>query len=94
LKTKKNIIIEEITGLSKSQLFLNKKIPDRFKKKIETCYKRLDSGEPIEYIINKAEFYSLEFYIDNRCLIPRDDTEVMIEQVLKNIKEKAILIDV
>jgi release factor glutamine methyltransferase len=44
---------------------------------------RLNSGEPIEYILEKAEFYGLDFFVDKRVLIPRDDTEIMVEKVLE-----------
>jgi len=45
--------------------------------------------------LNNEEFFSLDFYIDNRVLIPRNDTETLVYQVLKEIKnENTILIDV
>jgi len=55
---------------------------------------RIVSGEPIEYILKSAHFYGLDFFVDFRCLIPRNDTEIMVEQVLEYIPEKTILIDV
>ena len=91
----KDLIIQKITGLSKEQLFLINKIPEEYKSEIESALKRLEKWEPIEYIINNAEFYLLDFYVDNRVLIPRNDTEVMVDEVLKEMKsEKYTLIDV
>ena len=74
-----------VTGLTKSQLFLNKVISDEHQKEIDIKLVRLKSGEPIEYIINKAEFYGLDFYVDYRVLVPRNDTEVMVDEVLKTV---------
>ncbi|MDP2090391.1 MAG: peptide chain release factor N(5)-glutamine methyltransferase [Candidatus Gracilibacteria bacterium] len=78
-------IILKITDLSKSQLFLCDDIDDKFIENIKNSFFRLNNGEPIEYIINNAEFFGLDFYVDNRVLIPRNDTEVMVEKAIEEI---------
>ena len=45
------------------------------------------SGIPIAYLLNKKEFRSIEFYIDESVLVPRPDTETLVELVLREIKE-------
>jgi len=87
-------IICKVTGLNQSQLFLVLEIDDKLIWKIEDFFMRSVSGEPIEYIIKKTNFYGLDFYVDSRILIPRDDTEIMVEQVLDYIPENTTLIDV
>lgn len=47
----------------------------------------------INYIPNE-EFYSLSFYVDKRVLIPRNDTEILVDKVLKEITDETTLIDV
>ncbi|MDG1202994.1 MAG: peptide chain release factor N(5)-glutamine methyltransferase [SAR86 cluster bacterium] len=42
---------------------------------------------PIEYMLHEAEFYGRNFYVDNRVLIPRDETELLID-ILKNYYQK------
>lgn len=42
---------------------------------------------PVKYILNKCEFMGLDFYIEKGVLIPRDDTEILVEEVLKKIHE-------
>ena len=42
---------------------------------------------PIEYMLREAEFYGRNFYVDNRVLIPRDETELLID-ILKNYHQK------
>ena len=69
---KKHIILN-------SKEVLNSKQLDNFKSLIE----RRSKGEPIAYLINKKEFWKDEFYVNKNVLIPRPDTELIIEQVLK-----------
>ncbi len=58
---------------------LSLKQSNRFKDLIE----RRKKGEPIAYLINKKEFWKDEFFVNKDVLIPRPDTELIIEQVLK-----------
>ena len=45
---------------------------------------RRKKGEPVAYLINKKEFWKETFYVDKNVLIPRPDTEHIIEEVIKN----------
>ena len=49
---------------------------------------RRSKNEPLEYITNSVSFYSEEFYIANGALIPRPETEILIDEVIKNIPKK------
>lgn len=49
---------------------------------------RRAKNEPLEYITNKVSFYSQEFFIDYGALIPRPETELLIDEVLKHIPNK------
>lgn len=49
---------------------------------------RRAKNEPLEYIVGSVSFYSEEFYIDSGALIPRPETELLIDEVLKNIEDK------
>jgi release factor glutamine methyltransferase len=71
-KDKKYIILNPRKTISKEQ-------SNKFKNLVE----RRKKGEPIAYLINKKEFWKDEFYINKDVLIPRPDTELIIEQVLK-----------
>ena len=59
--------------------FLNLEQSEKFRSLIE----RRKKGEPIAYLINKKEFWKDEFFVNKDVLIPRPDTELIIEQVLK-----------
>jgi release factor glutamine methyltransferase len=49
---------------------------------------RRSQNEPFEYITNRVSFYSQEFYIDEGALIPRPETELLIDEVVKNVADK------
>ena len=54
--------------------------------KIERLFdwvKRRFNNEPFEYITNSVSFYSQNFYIDEGALIPRPETEILIDEVIK-----------
>jgi len=46
---------------------------------------RRKQNEPLEYILNKVSFYSEEFFIDKGALIPRPETELLIDEVVKTV---------
>ena len=50
--------------------------------------KRRSNNEPFEYITNSVSFYSQNFYIDEGALIPRPETEILIDEVIKNVEER------
>ena len=57
---------------------------------------RRKKGEPIAYLIKEKEFWKQNFYIDSNVLIPRPDTELLVEETLKlfNINSKLSLLDI
>jgi len=51
--------------------------------------KRRSQNEPLEYITNRVSFYSQEFYIQKGALIPRPETELLIDEVFKYAPDKS-----
>ena len=70
--------------LLNSNNIINKKDQNTFYKLIESR----SSGNPIAYLINKKFFWNSEFFVTNDILIPRPDTELIIENVLRLTKQK------
>jgi len=79
-KSEIDIVTEDQITLSQNQLF-----------NIEKNINRRISGEPLSYITNIKKFYNEEFYINNKVLVPRFETEELIDFFLKLVsKEKTI----
>ena len=50
--------------------------------------KKVKEGQPVAYILKEKEFYGLSFFVDNRVLVPRPETEQLVETVLSYLEEK------
>ncbi len=78
------VLLAEALSVTKEELFAN--LPEEIDPVSYTKYKEyIDKrckGIPVSYIIKRKEFYGLEFYVDERVLVPRPDTEVVVEEVL------------
>lgn len=70
-------IIIHNNSLTKNQYFLVDRV-DNFQLILDD-FKCIKSGFPLEYITSKCEFYGREFYVDKHVLIPRIDTELLID---------------
>ena len=81
------ILLSSTLKLDRSQLLLNlnKKIENKERKNFFKFIKRRSKNEPIAYITGYKEFWKSIFKVDKNVLIPRPDTETIIEQVLKEL---------
>ena len=91
-----HLIIEHITGSSLPLLLLDKstKITKQEAVEIEKIVDRLKTFEPIQHIIGDTEFYGLTFVVNKNVLIPRQETEELVELIInenKSSKELKIL---
>lgn len=67
-------------------------LPDNEKERIREITEHLKRMEPIQYIIGIADFYSLEFEVNPAVLIPRPETEELVEHIIRDNGNKAITI--
>lgn len=70
-----------------SAVVIYKDIADRA---LEICKKRAETNEPLQYLLGVAYFYNSEFKVDKRVLIPRFDTEILVERALKEIGDREV----
>lgn len=55
---------------------------------LESIIKKREQRIPLAYILKEREFFGLEFYVEEGVLVPRPETEILVEEVLKRVPEK------
>ncbi len=83
-----DIILTETLKIDKSKLFFDISVSEYDEAIIRNNIQRLLEGEPVSYIVGYKEFMSLDFKVNSSTLIPRADTEVLVEEIIKVYKEK------
>ena len=78
--------------LKKDRVYLHTHSRDKIEdfRKFKSLIKRRAEFEPYEYIVNRVSFYDIELYIDKGVLIPRPETEILIDLVTDIIKREKI----
>lgn len=89
-----DFIFCEILGKNRSGLKLLKTINCEDYKKAQDAVNKRCKGMPIDIIFGKTNFYGLDFIVTKDVLCPRIDTEVLVEQVIKNCNTKSKVLDI
>lgn len=90
-KNEARLAVAQIAGISLGELHISSKTVDS--SKIDDVFNRRKMGEPLQYIFGKWWFYKSEFFVGPGVLIPRQDTELLVEtglELIKNIKAPAV----
>jgi release factor glutamine methyltransferase len=86
------LLLARSLNLSREGLYRH--LPDPIKaperEVLEGLIQRRISGEPLQYILEQQEFWSIDFKVDARVLIPRPETELLIEQSLPILSEMSL----
>lgn len=83
------LLISSALKLQRIDLYLKFDQPLK-NEEVDTCrelVRRRSTGEPIAYILNEKGFYGLDFYVDKRVLIPRPETELLVERALEYLSQ-------
>lgn len=81
-------IMVEVTGKSRSQLPFLTDICKNDVQRILKLAKLRAKHIPLDYILGKSEFFGYKFVVNENCLIPRLDTEVLVEKLIENIRAR------
>ena len=79
------LILSHVCGLSYNQQILckDKQICEKEKDEIYAIINRLENMEPLQYILGETEFYSLPIKVNPSVLIPRPETEELVDMIIK-----------
>ena len=79
-----SILLQHVTGLSHTDLYCNlqQSLSSSETSRLESLLQRRLHHEPLQYITGGSIFYGREFYVDERVLIPRPETELIVDIVV------------
>ncbi|AVP49639.1 peptide chain release factor N(5)-glutamine methyltransferase [Williamsoniiplasma luminosum] len=88
-------ILEYLTGHKYDWLICHQDKLIENMSKYESVIEALKQSVPVAYIVNNKRFYGIDFFVDHRVLIPRIETELVVEQALKwlNNQNNKVIID-
>jgi len=86
-------LFEHVTGMNRASYFLHMEdeLAEEPKKKLDELLKQRAKRIPLQYIIGSQEFMGYSFFVSPATLIPRQDTEVLVEEVSKVAEGKRVL---
>jgi release factor glutamine methyltransferase len=89
------IFLSHILNKAKIEIFLNKIIlTPQEKKKLKHYNKLLAKGYPIDYITGKVKILGHNFFVNKNVLIPRPETENIVENIRQNMQNSELLLDI
>jgi len=84
------LVLSHVVGLKRIELYtqFDKHVSKEQLDMLHDLVKRAGQNEPIAHIVGKTEFYSLELDITPDCLIPRPETEVLVERAIEFLRTR------
>ncbi len=89
------LLFEKKLSLTKTEVLLEKEVS--IINDLSEFIDRINNHEPIQYIVGEADFFGRTFLVNNHVLIPRPETELLVEEVVKLLSSKVskgIIVDI
>lgn len=84
------MLLSHILNCKKEELIIKQEeMQETQAKEFLDGIKKISQGYPIQYITHSKEFMGMDFYVDENVLIPRADTEILVEEVISLVKENS-----
>lgn len=85
-----DLVMEHITGWRRIDRIVNRtvRLSAPQQEMLERYTEQLSILKPVQYVLNEAWFYDMKFYVDERVLIPRQETEELVQWILDDFPQK------
>lgn len=86
------LLLRHLLGFNETELLLNREmiVPAHVRESYVYLIAKRSQGTPLQYITKNQDFMGLNFYVDDRVLIPRQDTETLVETLIQMSKSEPI----
>ncbi len=90
------VLLAHVLHLTRTQILtrLEQNIPSEALAHFDRLVERATKAEPVAYLVGHREFYGLDFVTDARALVPRPETELLVDLALRALAENAAVVDV
>ncbi len=88
-----SLLVEHFMKVSRAKILADGRDADYPSDALEAAVEKRCARYPLQYIIGKWEFCGLEFEVNENCLIPRPDTEIIVEEAVKNLRNGGRYLD-
>jgi release factor glutamine methyltransferase len=84
------LLLSNVLGLKRIELYTlyNKVVAQEQLTQLRGLVKRAGEHEPVAYLVGKTEFYSIEFEVTPDCLIPRPETELLVQRSIELLRQR------
>ncbi len=89
INNEQKLALEQVLNLSGPELIINKdrELTKKEYKRYQKIDRQINKGIPVQYILKSSSFYGKEFYVDKNVLIPRPETEILVQETHNLIKK-------
>ena len=90
------LLLEAVFHTTRNDMLLypDKEVDEKQKENYVNHIQKREKRIPLQYILEKQEFMGMEFYVNKDVLIPRQDTEILVEEAMKHLHDGMHILDV
>ncbi|MCP4258827.1 MAG: peptide chain release factor N(5)-glutamine methyltransferase [Planctomycetes bacterium] len=84
------LLLSYVVGLKRIELYtqFDRSVPPEQLEQLRELVKRAGQNEPIAYLVGRTEFYSLQINVTPDCMVPRPETELLVERAIEFLRER------
>jgi release factor glutamine methyltransferase len=96
LQSVSRLLISKVSGYSFTEIIVNKNtiFSEEQRKVLQNYVEKLKRGLPIQYVLGETEFFGLHFTVNDAVLIPRPETEELVQWMVEEIKHDSLILDI